>query len=76
MSNVEDIGRLSRLAGQRLASSTIAARNSALQAIAIELKSQSAAITAANARDLEAANVAGLDGAIVKVRFLSVTILI
>jgi glutamate-5-semialdehyde dehydrogenase len=65
---MEAIGRAARAAGQELAGSSIAARNEALAAVRSALEARKDEILAANAQDLEAARISGLDGAIVKVR--------
>jgi glutamate-5-semialdehyde dehydrogenase len=54
------LGAAARAASARMAASPTAARNAALRGLAARLRADSAALQAANARDLDAARAAGL----------------
>ncbi|MDR1853734.1 MAG: glutamate-5-semialdehyde dehydrogenase [Azoarcus sp.] len=60
---MQDIGRRARAASRLMAAASTAAKNDALAAIAAEIRRQSAALVAANGKDLAAARSAGLDAA-------------
>jgi glutamate-5-semialdehyde dehydrogenase len=61
---MQGLGRRARAAARDLALAPTAAKNSALLAAAGELRAQTAAIVAANARDVEAATQAGRRGSL------------
>lgn len=62
---METLGRQARSASRQLAAASTEAKNKALVAMAATIRSQRAALLAANARDLEAARAAGLDAAMI-----------
>lgn len=65
---MEQIGIVARKSGQKLATTTVHARNACLQAIIRELETNISDIVKANALDIEEAEKSGLDSAVKKVR--------
>jgi glutamate-5-semialdehyde dehydrogenase len=62
---MHELGRRARRASRALARASTAAKDGALQAIAVALRADCERLIAANARDLEAARAAGLEPAMV-----------
>ena len=62
---MHDLGRAARVAARELARADTAAKNRALQAIATEIRAQSAELVAGNRHDIEKAKAEGRDGAFV-----------
>ncbi|MFA7270643.1 MAG: glutamate-5-semialdehyde dehydrogenase [Sterolibacterium sp.] len=59
------VGRAARNASRMMAKASTAAKNTALQAIAGQIRAQAAALLAANARDVATAQADGLDAALI-----------
>ncbi|TMH09985.1 MAG: gamma-glutamyl-phosphate reductase, partial [Betaproteobacteria bacterium] len=57
---IAHMGAAARAASSKMAAASTAAKNAALLALAQALRSETAALQAANARDIEAAQAAGL----------------
>jgi glutamate-5-semialdehyde dehydrogenase len=62
---MQTLGRQARAASRLLASASTEEKDAALRAMAQSIRSQSAALLAANAKDLEAAREAGLEAALI-----------
>ncbi|MBN8443315.1 MAG: glutamate-5-semialdehyde dehydrogenase [Thauera sp.] len=62
---MQTLGRQARAASRQLAAASTEAKNSALQAMADEIRRQREALLAANAQDLAEARAAGLDAALI-----------
>lgn len=62
---MQTLGRQARAASRRLAAASTEAKNTALQAMAVEIRRNRETLLAANARDLDDARAAGLEPALI-----------